>query len=59
MRRYRLRLGEDGWLVYDVWTGQPVRFEGGQGIGLQVQTAEVLANVLNGRARQGNRSVFQ
>ena len=59
MRRYRLRLAGEGWTVYDVWTGQAVKFEGGRGVGLAVQTAEVLANVLNWRSRQGDRKVFQ
>ncbi len=59
MRRYRLRMGEDGWTVYDIWTGQPVRLGGGHGIGLEAPAAEVLANVLNWRSRQGERRVFQ
>jgi hypothetical protein len=59
VKRYRLRLGGDGWTVYDVWTGQDVRFEGGQVSGLQPQAAETLANVLNWRSRRGDRKVFQ
>jgi hypothetical protein len=59
MRRYRLRFGLDGWTVYDVWTGQPVRFQAGDGCGLACETAETLANVLNWRSRQGDRKVFQ
>jgi hypothetical protein len=59
MKRYRLRLGIEGWTVYDIWTGQAVRFAAGGGEGLQVQAAETLANVLNWRARQGDRKVFQ
>ena len=59
MKRYRLRLGEGGWAVYDVWTGQPVRFMSGDGSRMEVQAAETLANVLNWRSRQGDRKVFQ
>lgn len=59
MKRFRLRLGEDGWMVYDVWTGEPVRFATGHGGGMQAQAAETLANVLNWRSRQGDRKVFQ
>lgn len=58
MRRYRLRLGGDGWSVYDVWTGQPVRLDGAPQSGLPQQVAEVTANLLNLRARQGDRHVF-
>jgi hypothetical protein len=59
MKRYRLRFGSDGWSVYDVWTGQPVRLETGNGSGLEVHTAETLANVLNWRCRKGDRRVLQ
>jgi hypothetical protein len=59
MKRYRLRFGEGGWMVYDIWTGQPVKFASGDGTGMQAQTAETLANVLNWRSRKGDRKVFQ
>jgi hypothetical protein len=59
MKRYRLRIGSEGWQVYDIWTGQPVRLGTGHGGDLEAQAAEVLANVLNKRAREGDRKVFQ
>lgn len=59
MKRYRLRLGSEGWLVYDIWTGHPVKLATGHSAGLEVHTAEVLANALNWRSRQGGRRVLQ
>lgn len=59
MKRYRLRFGESGWTVYDIWTGQTVRFATGDGSGMESQAAETLANGLNWRSRQGDRKVFQ
>src|SRR5689334_17238419 len=35
MKRYRLRFGDEGWTVYDIWTGQPVRFANSYGTGMQ------------------------
>jgi hypothetical protein len=59
MERYRLRFGDSGGTVYDIRTGQAVRFTTGDGAGMERQAAETLANVLNWRARQGDRKVFQ
>lgn len=58
MQRYRLRREAEGWTVYDVWTGQPVRLAGGSQKALPRQVAEVTANLLNWRVRQGDRHVF-
>ena len=58
MRRYRLRSDEDGWTVYDVWTGQPVRLSGAPQRGLPRQVAEVTARLLNLNVREGDRQVL-
>jgi hypothetical protein len=58
IQRYRLRAEPDGWTVYDLWTGRPVRLAGGPQSGLPRQVAELTADLLNWRARQGDRHVF-
>ena len=59
VQRYQMRLAADGWTVYDVWTGQPVKFEGCWQTGLGYQSAELTANLLNWRVKEGDRKVFQ
>jgi len=55
--RYHVKSDQSGWTVVDIWTGQPVRFEGRPQAGLKPQRAEILAGLLNWRAERGDRRV--
>jgi len=57
--RYDLREDDDGWTVYDIWTGQTVVIDGVAQTALVTIDAVDLATRLNQRAELGFRDLFQ
>lgn len=45
--RYDMRRGELGWTVFDIWTGWPVFTEGVEQVGLDIEDADDLVDLLN------------
>jgi len=56
--RYRVRSDKTGWTVIDIWTGEPVSFNGRLQSGLLPHKAAILAGLLNWRAERGDRHVL-
>jgi hypothetical protein len=48
-----------GWTVFDRWTGQAVVLNGAEQIGLGWLDADELAERLNRRRLEGDRSILQ
>ena len=47
--RYDIRSDhQSGWTVYDIWTNLPAKVNGVAQIGLEIQDADDLADLLNG-----------
>ena len=57
--RYDMRAGDAGWEVFDVWTGKTVMIAGVPKDDLDVQDADDLMDLLNIRARLGDREIMQ
>lgn len=57
--RYQLRRGPNGYGVFDVWTGETAVIAMTPQDALSREDAEHTAELLNRRARQGERSVPQ
>jgi hypothetical protein len=57
--RYDLREDQNGWTVFDIWTGQPVIIRGMPQVGLDIQDADELAEALTWQADRGRREVLQ
>jgi hypothetical protein len=57
--RYDIREEDNGWTVFDVWTGEPVVIALVPQVGLDIQDADELAELLDNLADRGNRSIFQ
>jgi len=55
LARYDIRPDEEGWTVFDVWTGCPAVVEGTRQEGLELQTADALADALGRLAERGVR----
>lgn len=56
---FDIREDDEGWTVFDVWTGQPVVIAFVLQVGLDLQDADDLAELLDRIAARGVRSVFQ
>lgn len=59
MDRYTTRPDRDGFSVYDAWTGEVAVIAMTPQSGLSLEDAEHTANLLNRRASNGERKVYQ
>ena len=57
--RFALRRDRTGWTVYEVWTGEPVVIAMILQTGLSEADAQHTADLMNRRARGGDRSLRQ
>jgi len=57
--RFDVRRDRDGFSVYDVWTGEAAIIAMTPQTGLSREDADHTAELLNRRARQGDRRVMQ
>ena len=57
--RFALRRDRTGWTVFEVWTGEPEVIAMIPQDGLSEEDARHTAELLNQRARSGDRSVRQ
>jgi hypothetical protein len=57
--RYAIRPDHEGYSVYDVWTGQPLRLAMDPQTGLSKEDAEHTAQLFNTRAQRGEREIRQ
>lgn len=55
--RFALRRDRTGWTVYEVWTGEPVVIAMVSQMGLSEADAQHTADLMNRRARRGDRSL--
>ena len=59
LNRFDLRQDQEGWTVFDIWTGEPVVIAGVLQVGLEIQDADELAELLQRRADQGDRRIYE
>lgn len=45
--RYDMRRDDEGWTVFDIWTGWPAVVKGAEQIGLDIEDADDLVDLLN------------
>ncbi len=45
--RYDMRQDDEGWTVFDIWTGWPAVIKGAKQVGLEIQNADDLVDLLN------------
>jgi len=45
--RYDMRRDDEGWTVFDVWTGWPALVKGAEQTGLDIELADDLVDLLN------------
>jgi hypothetical protein len=45
--RYDMRRDEDGWTVFDIWTGWPALIKDTEQTGLDIEQADDLVDLLN------------
>jgi hypothetical protein len=57
--RFSVRRDPAGWTVYEVWTGEPAVIALVPQTGLSEEDAKHTADLLNRRARGGDRAVRQ
>ena len=57
--RYDLREDSRGWTVFDIWTGEAVIIHGAPQIGLEIQDADELSELLTRMSDKGDREVRQ
>ena len=57
--RFTIRRDNTGWSVYEVWTGEPAVIALVPQTGLSEEDAKHTADLLNRRARGGDRSMRQ
>lgn len=57
--RYHVRPDREGFTVYDVWTGEAAVIAMTPQTGLSREDADHTADLLNLRARRGERTLFQ
>ncbi|WP_334163737.1 hypothetical protein [Phenylobacterium sp.] len=57
--RYHVRPDREGFTVYDLWTGEAAVIAMTPQTGLSREDADHTADLLNLRARRGERAVFQ
>ncbi len=55
--RFTTKRDGKGWTVYEVWTGQPAVVAMKPQTGLSEDDANHIANLMNRRARNGDRSM--
>ncbi len=58
-QRFALRRDRTDWTVYEVWTGEPAVIAMVPQTGLSQEDAQHTADLLNRRARNGDRSMRQ
>ncbi|HLZ77160.1 hypothetical protein [Phenylobacterium sp.] len=58
-QRFALRRDRTDWTVYEVWTGEPAVIAMVPQTGLSEEDAQHTADLLNRRARNGDRSMRQ
>ena len=57
--RYDIREDNDGWTVFDIFTGQPVVIGLVPQVGLDIQDADELAELLDHKAFASDRALRQ
>jgi len=57
--RYDIREDDEGWMVFDIFTGQPVVISGVRQVGLDLQDASDLAELLDKPAMRADRNLRQ
>lgn len=57
--RYDIREDYEGWTVFDIFTGQPVVIANVLQVGLEIQDANDLADLLNKPALRADRRLRQ
>ena len=57
--RYDIREDYEGWTVFDIFTGQPVVIAKVLQVGLEIQDANDLADLLNKPALRADRRLRQ
>jgi hypothetical protein len=57
--RYDIREDDDGWTVFDIFTGQPVVIMDVPQVGLDIQDANDLAELLDRPAMRVDRTLRQ
>ncbi len=45
--RYDMRRDDDGYTVFDIWTGWPALVKGAEQVGLDIEVADDLVDLLN------------
>lgn len=45
--RYDMQEDDEGWTVFDIWTGWPAVIKGAKQVGLEIQDADDLVDLLN------------
>lgn len=55
--RYRIRPDGKGWIVYEVWSGEPALIASNAQVGLSEDDARHTAGLLNRQARRGDSSM--
>jgi hypothetical protein len=45
--RYNIRRDDEGWTVFDIWTGWPALIKGAEQVGLDIELADDLVDLLN------------
>ena len=57
--RYDLRQDSKGWTVFDIWTDKPVVIANVPQVGLEIQDADELNELLTRMVERGDREVRQ
>lgn len=57
--RFKMRPDDNGWTVFDNWTGLPVIIAGVTQTGVDLMDADVLSELLQRRADQGDRRIYE
>jgi hypothetical protein len=45
--RFNMRRDDEGWTVFDIWTGWPALVKGVEQVGLDIEVADDLVDLLN------------
>lgn len=45
--RYDMRRDDEGWTVFDIWTRWPAMVKGAEQVGLDIEDADDLVDLLN------------
>jgi hypothetical protein len=57
--RFQMRPDDEGWTVFDNWTGLAVVIAGVAQTGIELMDADELTELLQRRADQGDRRIYE